>query len=111
MTFPTLSHFLAACKAPCFGSISSAGYRNPLTVSPKSSFRLSDLSSAAYLWPVNEVCFTALLQCCSGEVVDLPTPPGLREAVRALGLHKALGFVRMLQLSPEDNLIHPDQQE
>lgn len=47
----------------------------------------------------------------SGEVMDLPTPQGLREAVHTLGLQKALGFVRMLQLSPEDSLIRPVQYE
>ncbi len=41
----------------------------------------------------------------------MPTPPGLREAVQTLGLHRALGFVRMLQLSPEDSLVRPDQTE
>ncbi len=48
---------------------------------------------------------------CSGEVVDLPTPPGLRAAVQALGLHKALGFMRMLRLSPEDSLTRPEHHE
>ena len=48
---------------------------------------------------------------CSGEVVDLPAPAGLREAVQALGLHRALGFIRMLQLSPEDCLVRPEPQE
>ena len=48
---------------------------------------------------------------CSGEVVDLPTPPGLREAVQVLGLHRALGFIRMLQLSPEDSFVRPEPQE
>ncbi|CAK0785595.1 hypothetical protein CVIRNUC_008805 [Coccomyxa viridis] len=47
----------------------------------------------------------------SGEVVDLPTPPGLRAAVQALGLHKALGFMRMLRLSPEDSLTRPEHHE
>ena len=44
-------------------------------------------------------------------MVDLPTPPGLRGAVQALGLHKALGFMRMLQLSPEDSLTRPEHHE
>lgn len=39
---------------------------------------------------------------CSGDVTELPTPPALREAVETLGLSQALGYVRMLQLSPED---------
>ena len=56
---------------------------------------------------------TSMTPCvsCSGEVIDVPTPPGLREAVQTLGLHRALGFVRMLQLSPEDSLVRPDQTE
>ena len=43
--------------------------------------------------------------------MDLPAPPGLREAVQALGLHRALGFIRMLQLSPEDSLFRLEPHE
>ena len=43
--------------------------------------------------------------------MDLPTPPGLREAVQLLGLHRALGFIRMLQLSPEDSFVRPEPHE
>ncbi len=43
--------------------------------------------------------------------MDLPTPPGLREAVQVLGLHRALGFIRMLQLSPEDSFVRPEPHE
>ena len=49
MTSPTRSHLLAACKAPCFCSISLLGAKTPRLSGPKSSFLLLDLSSTAYL--------------------------------------------------------------
>ncbi|KAK9917406.1 hypothetical protein WJX75_004000 [Coccomyxa subellipsoidea] len=47
----------------------------------------------------------------SGEVVEMATPRGLREAVEDLGLQRALGFVRMLRLSADDPLNYPEPEE
>lgn len=47
----------------------------------------------------------------SGEVVELATPRDLRTAVEDLGLQRALGFLRMLRLSPDDPLNYPDEDE
>ena len=44
----------------------------------------------------------------SGEVVELATPRGLHEAAAALGLSRALGFMRMLQLGPDDLTTLPE---
>ncbi|CAL8463740.1 g3274 [Coccomyxa elongata] len=46
----------------------------------------------------------------NGEVVELATPRGLREAVEDLGLQRALGYVRMLRLSEDDPLNCPDSE-